>query len=35
MNVAEFILMVSGALLWTAIVCLGVMWMIKALGDDE
>jgi hypothetical protein len=36
MNIAEFILMLSGALLWTAVGCLGAMWIIYTyLGDRD
>jgi hypothetical protein len=31
----EFILMLSGALFWTAIVCTAIAWWVtKHLGDD-
>ena len=31
----EFILMLSGALFWTAIVCAAIAWWVaKHLGDD-
>lgn len=36
MTISEFILMVSGALFWTAAVCVGVMWLIHMyLGDKD
>jgi hypothetical protein len=36
MSIYEFILMLSGALLWTAVVCLGGMWLIHTyLGDKD
>jgi hypothetical protein len=36
MSFYEFILMLSGAALWTAGVCLGVMWLIHTyLGDRD
>lgn len=32
----EFVLMISGALFWTAIVCVGLAWFAhKYLGDDR
>lgn len=36
MSIYEFILMLSGALLWTAVGCLGMMWLIHTyLGDKD
>lgn len=36
MSIYEFILMLSGALLWTGMVCAALAWWVaKSLGDDE
>lgn len=36
MNIAEFILMVAGALIWTGVAFAALAWWVaKSLGDDE